>query len=123
MRHTFTTLMIVGALALSSVAFAGAVQAQKASSSSAKHDTMAPAGSHAVRGVVKSMDDSSLVVTASGKKATDMTFVLNQATTKEGSPAVGSMVSVRYKTDAGKMVATAVSVQPAGKMGKPKTGK
>jgi hypothetical protein len=66
------------------------------------------------------MDDSALVVTASGKKATDMTFVLNQATTREGSPSVGSVVSVRYKSEAGKMVATAVAVQPAPKA---KTGK
>ena len=62
------------------------------------------------------MDDSSLVVTAWGKKATDMTFgVESGATTKEGSPAVGSMVSVRYRTEGGKMVATAVAAQPAPK--------
>ena len=59
------------------------------------------------------MDDSSLVVHASGKKATDMSFVVNGSTTKEGSPAVGSTVSVRYKTEGGKMIATAVAVQPA----------
>ena len=127
MRQAFTTFMIVGALALSSVAFAGA-QAQKSSSTGKKASAsaMAPASStasHAVRGVVKSMDDSSLVVTASGKKATDMTFVLNGSTTKEGSPAVGSTVSVRYKSEAGKMVATAVAVQPASKSSKPKAGK
>ena len=125
MRQAFTTFMIVGALALSSVAFAGA-EAQKSSSTGKKASAMAPASttaSHAVLGVVESMDDSSLVVTASGKKATDMTFVLNGSTTKEGSPAVGSTVSVRYKSEAGKMVATAVAVQPAAKTGKPKSGK
>ena len=126
MRQAFTTFMIVGALALSTVAFAGAGQ-QKSSGSTAKHSsTTAPASStasHAVRGVVKSMDDSSLVVTASGKKATDMTFVVNGSTTKEGAPAVGSTVSVRYKTEAGKMIATAVAVQPAATTSKPKTGK
>lgn len=125
MRQAFTTFMIVGALALSSVAFAGAAT-QKSSSTGKKTSAMAPASttaSHAVRGVVKSMDDSSLVVTASGKKATDMTFVLNGSTTKEGSPAVGSTVSVRYKSEAGKMVATAVAVQPAAKTGKSTSGK
>ena len=125
MRQAFTTFMIVGALALSSVAFAGA-EAQKSSSTGKKASAMAPASttaSHAVHGVVKSMDDSSLVVTASGKKATDMTFVLNGSTTKEGSPAVGSTVSVRYKSEAGKMVATAVAVQPAAKTAKSKSGK
>ena len=121
MRHAFTTLIVVGALALAPSAFAGAAQAQK----SAKHaaSTTTTAASHAIRGVVKSMDDSSLVVTASGKKATDMTFVVNQSTTKDGAPAVGSTVSVRYRTEAGKMVATAVAVQPAAKTGKSKTSK
>jgi hypothetical protein len=113
--------MVAGVLALSPVAFA-ATAGQK-SSSTAKHSSSASTASHAVKGVVKSMDDSSLVVTASGKKATDMTFVLNASTTKEGTPAVGSTVSVRYKTEAGKMVATAVAVQPAAHTAKPKTGK
>jgi hypothetical protein len=120
MRQVFTTLMIVGALALSSAAFAGA--AGQKSTSTAKHSASASSASHAVRGVVKSMDDSSLVVTASGKKATDMTFVVNGSTTKEGSPAVGSTVSVRYKTEGGKMIATAIAVQPAASS-KSKTGK
>jgi uncharacterized protein DUF5666 len=123
MRQAFTTFMIVGALALSSAAFAGAA-AQK-SGSTAKHTASTSTASHAVRGVVKSIDDSSLVVTASGKKTADMTFVVNSSTTKEGSPAVGSTVSVRYKTEGGKMVATAVAVQPAAAShsSKPKTGK
>jgi len=109
MRHTFTALMFVGVLAFAPVAFA---QASKSSGSSAKHAATAETGSHSVHGVVKSIDDSTLVVTPSGKK-TDMTFVVNQSTTKEGSPAAGSMVSVRYKSEAGKMVATAVQVTPA----------
>lgn len=126
MRQAFTTFMLVGALALSSVAFAGA-EAQKGSAKKTSASAMAPAStkaaSHAVRGVVKSMDDSSLVVTASGKKAADMTFVVNGSTTKEGAPAVGSTVSVRYRTEAGKMIATAVAVQPTAKSAKPKAGK
>ena len=116
MRHTFTMLMIIGALALAPAAFAAAPQSAGSTKTAATHS-----GSHALRGVVKSMDDSTLVVTPSGKK-TDMTFALNQATTKEGSPAVGSMVAVRYKTEAGKNVATAVAVQSA-KTGKSKNGK
>src|SRR5262245_14108052 len=116
MRHTLTTLMIVGALAFSTVGFAAESQKSSGSTKSA-----ASSASHSVHGVVKSMDDSTLVVTPSGKK-TDMTFALNQSTTKEGSPAVGSTVSVRYKSEGGKMVATAVAVQPAAHS-KSKTGK
>jgi hypothetical protein len=120
MRQVFTTLMIVGALALSPAAFAAAAQK---SGSTAKHTASTSTASHAVRGVVKSMDDSSLVLTESGKKPKDMTFVVNGSTTKEGSPAVGSTVSVRYKSEGGKMIATAVAVQPAATSAKPKTGK
>jgi hypothetical protein len=65
---------------------------------------------HATKGVVKSVDASSLVITRTGAKAKDMTFVLDSATVKTGTPTVGATVQVRYKTDAKQNIATAVSV-------------
>ena len=65
---------------------------------------------HATKGVVKSVDASSLVITGTGPKAKEMTFVLNSATMKTGTPAVGATVQVRYKTEAKQNIATAVSV-------------
>ena len=62
---------------------------------------------HATKGVVKSIDASSLVVTTKGK---DTTFVLDSATVKTGTPAAGSAVEVRYKTEGKQNIATAVSV-------------
>ena len=68
---------------------------------------------HSVRGVIKSIDTSSMLLGGTGKKSADTTFVLNQSTQREGTLAVGSTVSVRYHEDAGSKIATAVIAQPA----------
>ena len=105
MRHLARTFVLVGALAVAASAFAAAPQGSSSSSKKA-----ATPASHTVKGKVKSIDSSSLVL--SGKKG-DMTFALDSATVKEGSPAVGSDVSVRYHTEGKTMMATAVTAQPA----------
>jgi hypothetical protein len=69
---------------------------------------------HATRGVVKSVDATSLVISRAATKkakAKEMSFVLNSATQEKGKPAVGSTVEVRYKTEAKQNIATAVNVQ------------
>jgi hypothetical protein len=81
----------------------------------AKATTAKAEGVHATKGVVKSVDASSLVITGSGAKAKELTFVLNSATVKTGTPAVGATVQVRYKTEAKQNIATAVSVSAAKK--------
>ena len=63
--------------------------------------------------MVKSVDATSLVIT--GAKGAEMTFVLNAATTKTGTPVVGANVQVRYKTEAKQNIATAVTVAAAKK--------
>jgi hypothetical protein len=100
--------VLLGALALPASVLAA--PPQTAPQTAAKKTSQA--ASHSVKGVVKSVDSSSLVITRPGKKGSDMTFVLDSATAKEGSPAVGSDVSVRYRTEGKTMVATAVTVQP-----------
>ena len=114
MRTVLTTLALVAALAV-----AGAAQAAQATT--AKKDVAKPAAtakpaaaaSHSVKGTVKSMDASSLVITKSGKAGGDMTFTLNADTKKDGAPAVGSPVSVRYRAEGSSNVATAVTAQAA----------
>ncbi|HEY7186291.1 MAG TPA: DUF5666 domain-containing protein [Vicinamibacterales bacterium] len=114
MRKVLTTFALVAALAV-----AGAAQAAQATT--AKKDTAKPAAttkpaaaaSHSVKGTVKSMDASSLVITKSGKAGGDMTFTVNADTKKDGAPAVGSSVSVRYRTEGSTNVATAVTAQAA----------
>ena len=81
----------------------------KASPAATKHRAVP---THATRGVVKSMDSSTLVITRSGKMHGDMTFALNSATHLQGTVAVGTPVSVRYREDAKTYVATAVTAQP-----------
>jgi hypothetical protein len=101
MRHIARTLVLVVALAVAGSAFAAVPQ------SSGKKSTPA---SHTVKGTVKSLDNSTLVL--SQKKGGDMTFVVDNATAKTGSPAVGSEVSVKYHAEGKAMMATAITAQP-----------
>ena len=75
-----------------------------------------PAGSqkvanHATTGVVKSLNDTTLVISRPGKKGGDMTFMLDSSTAREGTLAVGSPVSVRYHDQGKTRVATAITAQ------------
>jgi hypothetical protein len=72
----------------------------------------APMPTHAIRGVVKAMSVSALVITASGKKASVMTFVLSPSTHREGQMTIGATVSVRYRVENQTLLATAVSTHP-----------
>ena len=106
MRYTLTALMLVGLLATSGLAIA-----QTTKSSSKSSTKSASTATHSVQGVVKSVDASSLVITKSGKKGSDMTFKLDSTTQKDGSIANGSSVSVRYRMEGSAMVATAVNAE------------
>ena len=64
---------------------------------------------HATRGIVKSMDANSLVITRQGKKHDEMTFSLNGSTRHDGTVAVGSRVSIRYQREGNANVATAIT--------------
>ena len=70
------------------------------------------AATHLTRGVVKSVDSSSLVIErGAGKKKREMTFILDGTTHRAGDINVGSTVAVRYKNDASKLMA--LDIQPA----------
>jgi hypothetical protein len=90
---------VVAAAVLAVPAMSFAAQAKPA----AKHT--ATAATHSAKGVVKSMDATTLVVTEKGK---DVSYVLDSSTKKEGDPAVGSTVTVMYKTEGTQHVATDV---------------
>ena len=102
MRYIARTLVLVAALAVAGSAFAAVPQAAKKTSTAA---------SHTVKGTVKSLDASTLVL--STKKGGDMTFVVDSNTVKQGSPAVGSEASVKYHTEGKTMMANAITAQPA----------
>lgn len=111
MRKVLTTFVLAAALAVTGAAQAAqsTAPASKKSTSTAAPAKPAAAASHSVKGVVKSMDASSMVITKSGKAGGDMTFALNADTKKDGAPAVGSNVSVRYRTEGTDNIATAVT--------------
>ena len=113
MRRVFTTIVLTAVLAVTSGAYAAMAQTPSKKSAAPVAAKPATAASHSVKGVVKSIDASSLVITKSGKAGGDMTFTLNADTKRDGAPAVGSPVSVRYRSEGSSMVATAVSAQPA----------
>ena len=69
-----------------------------------------PKGTHAVRGVVKSIAPTLLVITRSTRHPSDLAFVVNQSTLRTGTIAVGSEVSVRYRIEGHALVAAAVVV-------------
>ncbi len=74
------------------------------------------AAAHTARGVVKSMDASSLVISQkAGKTTKEMSFVLDNSTQKEGDVAVGSSVQVTYHNAAKLHHASAVKVTSAKK--------
>ena len=111
MRKVLTTFVLFAALAVTGAAQAAqsTAPATKKSTSTAAPAKPAAAASHSVKGVVKSMDASSMVITKSGKAGGDMTFTVNADTKKDGAPAVGSNVSVRYRTEGTNNIATAVT--------------
>lgn len=137
MRSMLTRAVVIGALAavpLTAYAATGVKPAAKqASAQSAKataRSSSARMATHSTRGVVKSMDANTLVVTRSGKKGGDVTFTLTPATQKEGDLAVGSRVSVRYHDQNGSHVVTAVTARhtmaakaPKGSASKPSSGR
>lgn len=98
------TIKAIASLGVLSALTAGAAASQKAT---------APMPTHAIRGVVKSISTFYVViVTGSGKKAREMTFVLGPSTEKDGEITIGATVSVRYRKEGHRLVSTAVSAQP-----------
>ena len=110
MRKYITTALLVGALNVVPVV---ALAAQtSAATKHTKHASTSTAATHATRGIITSLDETTLVISRSGKKPAEMTFMLNPSTQREGNLAVGTPVSVRYREDGKTHVATALSAQP-----------
>jgi hypothetical protein len=105
------------AAAVIAMPIVGLATTRQAAPASAKKEATSAASkaapTHATKGVVKSVDESTLVISRHGKKPEDMTFTLNANTHKEGAVAVGAPVSVRYQESGKTNVATAVSVEQA----------
>jgi hypothetical protein len=100
MPNLIATAFLVGAFTSAPVVSFGATPAGSGK-----------AATHATTGVVKSLNDTTLVISRPGKKGGDMTFALDSSTAREGTLAVGSPVSVRYHDQGKTKVATAITAQ------------
>ena len=78
---------------------------------SAAQASPARAATHATRGVVKSIDATSLVIVPSARRTKEQTFAMDASTHQVGRITVGATVEVRYRTEEGHRLATVVSVQ------------
>ncbi len=106
-----TAVPLVGAL--SAVLMAGGAVAGQANSPDPQarpHRSTTSVLSHALSGVVKSVDATTLVVTRAGKSPSEMIFVLSPSTHRDGTIDVGATVQVRFRTERDTHVATAVLV-------------
>ncbi len=74
---------------------------------------VAIAATHATRGVVKSVDDTTLVIVRFAHRG-EMTFRVSASTRRDGVIAPGVTVSVRCVVEGQTNVATAVAVQQPG---------
>ena len=122
MRKSILTALVAGALsAVPFVAFGQTSTANAPAKPAAAATPATPsqpaakseAATHSTRGVVKSINDSTLVITRSGKNAGDMTLALNSSTHRDGTIAVGTPVSVRYTHEGKTYTAMAITAQQA----------
>ena len=105
MRNALVVI-VIGALALTpTVGFA------QAAKSTAKAAHNAKPASHSTSGVVKSITDTTMVVTRPDTRGGEIAFALNASTHRDGAIDVGAPVSIRYRDDAGAHVATAITAQ------------
>jgi hypothetical protein len=111
MRERITRAILVGALSAAVPVVGFAAGPGEAQAPAVAKQSPNIAATHATSGVVKTIDASTLVITRTSKAHREMTFVLNTSTHREGTIAVGTPVSVRYREDGKTYVATAVSVQ------------
>jgi hypothetical protein len=126
MKINIKTIAFVGAIALVP-AFAFA-QAKTSPKTAAKTTATAPAkaaATHATNGIIQTADASSLVITKTAKDKKTETFVINAATVTKGAMTPGARVAVRYRTEGGQNIATAVTAKAvkAPKASSPKSGK
>ena len=116
MRTHRTTAVLLGLLvAVPALGFAALPQGTSTKPATSKSSTptkaTAPAPAvHATKGVIKSVSDTSLVISRPTAKEKEMTFMLDSTTQKKGTLAAGATVDVRYKTENKQNIATAVTV-------------
>jgi hypothetical protein len=113
MRNIMKAAVLAAALAVPVAAFAQATATTAPATKkapAAKHEAAPKVASHTTSGTVKSVSDSSLVITKAGK---DETFAVNASTKKDGDIATGAKVTVAYTTEGKDMTATSIKAAAA----------
>jgi len=98
-------LTVMPGLCLAAPSGAASSQSKSTSATKGKHEA-----THATRGIVKTVNDTTLVLTRTAGTGHEMAFVLDPATERVGMLEVGSTVDVRYHTESKRHIATAVTV-------------
>jgi len=115
MRNLTKAMAVAAMLAFPAFTFAQTTAPATKKAPAAKAEKAPAAASKKVAtksasGTVKSISDSQLVITTSGKAPKDETFVVNASTAKKPATIeVGSHVSVRYTQEGTTMTATAIN--------------
>jgi hypothetical protein len=114
-RYAVAIAVVVGAVAVVPRLGHGATPASQARpvTTAATVKGEAKDTSHATTGIVKAVSASTLVITRSAKPGNEMRFEVSPFAHREGTVAIGSPVSVRYREDGATHVATAITVQQA----------
>ena len=111
MKKTSIALMLAALVLAGPVASFAQTAAVKPAAAPAKKAAPASAAVHATKGVVKSIEGSTLVITKVAGKGPETTFVVNPSTKREGTLAIGASVDVRYRTDGKDKIATAIRAE------------
>ena len=119
MGFGITTVLRVGALSSVLLGGAAASQANGTDAPAQSHPAPAAVSTHALSGVVKHVDATTLIVTRAGKNPGEITFVLSPSTHLDGAIGVGATVQVRFRTERDTMVATAVLATAPKRRGAP----
>jgi hypothetical protein len=104
-------LVLLGVLSMTVGAGQAHASATPTSQGPAAGPSAPAAATHSVRGVVATVSATVLVLARSSRRA-EMTFVLNQSTSRSGPIQAGTDVSVRYRIEGQQLVAAAVFVHP-----------
>ena len=91
------------------LAAAPAMAAQKAPSHAKTTTKSSSVATHSMKGVVKSVDQNTLVIeSGKGKEMKNTSFALDSMTHRGGDIKAGDTVAVRYKAEGSKLMATSI---------------
>jgi len=111
MGHAVKTIVSFGIVAMLTVGVSTTLGANE-SGGDATAGAWPLVPTHAIRGVVKSMSSTGLVIIPSRNNTSEMLFILSALNHREGLLAVGATVSIRYRVENQTFLATAVSTHP-----------